>query len=512
MPLPTPAVRAAFVGLVVATVAAVAGAGLHLAAVERDAARSAAHALGAEAEAAAAALTPVADEPARLRDALDERAGEDGAPALALLDAEGRVLSASTDAAAQAARRARRDLAGGAAVLEVGEEAVAVAARPVGGAGVRVAAVRPLGGALPDGVLAETVAAAAAIWAILVALVLAMAWYAGPRTSRELALLGERLAQGGADGRALVRYAGLWLGPLADAFGPVAGRLRRLGAEAQDTREHLAALYQINPHYVVLTTFEGALVEANPAFYAATGLGLSDAGGAEALRERFPVEPLMDLARRSLREGSAITGVEYGLVDRDDAAHPVEVSVRAFNVGETPHALFQATDQAHRKTLESRVAAFHDTLDLMVDQRVEQLTSSQQSLRSVLDAAGVAVAQFDAGGGVTGWSGGAEALTGRGRRSVPHVAAVTSALGLAPDERTAFTQWFWSPVPAPFLARHGVVGADGAPRVRPFVWHRVDAGAPGRPDSRTLVGVEVPAALDALDAGDGRAGAVPTPG
>ena len=169
------------------------------------------------------------------------------------------------------------------------------------------------------------------------------------------------------------------------------------------------------------------------------------------------------------------------------------MSLRGFTVEGRDMVLVQATDQAHAKRLERRVAAFTDTLDLMVDQRVHQLAAGQQALQRVLDAAGVVVASFDAGGATSRWNGAARALTGRDQTAVAHFAAVTSALGLSASERAAFTQWFWSLSDEPFVGRHGVVAPDGTTKTRQLIWQRVDADMAGRSDLRTLVGVEVPA-------------------
>ncbi|HEX8298046.1 MAG TPA: hypothetical protein VF594_02705, partial [Rubricoccaceae bacterium] len=211
-------------------------------------------------------------------------------------------------------------------------------------------------------------------------------------------------------------------------------------------------------------------------------------------------------------EGASISGVEYGIVGADDEARPVEVSLRAFRLGGQDAVVIQATDMAVRRRLERRVEAFTDTLDLMVDQRVAQLTAGQQSLRRILDAAGVAVASFDAAGNTRRWSGGARMLTGRTVGDVPHFAAVTFALGLSDADRSAFTAWFWNPGDAPYLARHHVAdAATGRTRSVRIAWHKVDADTPGSADARTLVGAPVPDAEAAPTTGDGYAGAVPSP-
>ena len=495
---PTPAVRAALFGLVVVTLVAIAGAGLHLAAVERDAAEAAGRALLDRAATVAAAVG--AGDRADLGAALDPF---DGAVEgdLVLLDGRGRVL-ASTNADLAESIDWRRAPEPGAVRTVPGRAAdFAVATRPAWTGGPLVAAVRPLGAAEGGRTLLEVLAATLVLGGVLAGLLVVMAWYAGPRTSKDLALLGERVAHGGGDRAALVRHGRRALGPLAEAFLPVASRMTAQDREVSGTQEHVAALYQINPHYVVLCSLDGRIVEANPAFYALTGLAPEAVRGGriEALRETFPIEPLLETARRSLREGSSVSGIEYGIINRDDETRPVEVSLRAFALSGDDLVVIQATDLARQRTLERRVAAFSDTLDLMVDQRVQQLTAGQQTLRTVLQAAGVVIASFDAGGATSRWNGGARALTGQPIVEVPHFAAVTAALGLEPAERAAFTQWFWSPSDAPFVGRHAL-GAGDAARTRQLIWQRVHADINGRTDLRTLVGVEVPASL-AVDSG-----------
>ena len=519
MPSPTPAVRAAIFGLCLATAVAVTGAALHLGAAERAAERQVVAVLRVQADVTASALAGRA--PSEVRRQLAALAHPAGAEVVAY-DAGGRLVAA-TDADLAALADWLRTLGGlppEAPVALAGGLRYALAGAAVPGGG-HVVAVQPSPDRLPEGALLQTVAATASLWGLLTGMLVVMAWYSGPRTSTQLVLLGERIAQGDADGEALIRHAELWLGPLAGAFGPVVARLRTLGARGESVKSHLAALYQINPHYVLLCGQDGEIVEANPAFYAATGLppDVVRGGRVEALRETFPVEPLMELAARSLREGSAISGLEYAIIDRDDQTRPVEVSLRGFELDGRPMVLFQATDQAHQKQLERRVAAFTDTLDLMVDQRVHQLSAGQQTLRRILDAAGVVIASFDAGGATSRWSGAAQALTGRTIGEASHFAAVTSSLGLSPAERTAFTQWFWSPADHPFVGQHGVAGPAG-PGVRQIIWQRVDADLAGRSDLRTLVGIDVPAFVDlkALSApggpaqalaGDGQAGTAP---
>lgn len=497
----TPAGRAALLGIAVVTIATIVGAGLHLTALEREAERSTQRVLLARSTAVAAGLADAVADRRPLQDALGRYASADEARALVLFDPTGRRVAAAGAEGGRGVERPRvsaADTDGVVLTREIGGEQVVLAAQAVGESGYVVAAVHRGAASLPSDLLIATAVTATGLWCLLVGLLVATAWYTGTLTRAQLARLGERLAQGGADGNALLRHAREWLGPLADAFVPVATRFRQLGSEAKDVQEHLAALYQINPNYVVLCTFEGKVVEANPAFYAVTGLSVDAVRGArvESLQDAFPVEPLMDFAHRSLREGSAITGVEYALVAHDQAPRPVDVSIRSFTIGEEKMALFQASDRSREKTLERRIAAFHDSLDLMVDQRVQEIEAGQESLRAILDGAGVVVASFDASGATTGWNVGAQGLTGRSAPDVPHISAAAQVLGLSPSERTSFVQWFWSHSDDPFIARHNAFDADGATLVRQLIWLRVDTDALGRTDLRTLIGVEIPADLE----------------
>ena len=491
---PTPAVRAAISGLVVVTVIAVAGAALHLRAVEAEAADALTESLHARAQ-----IVAEATRLAGPRVGLASFADPDEPDALLHYEASGRVAETTDPEAASLAdwNRTAASLANGRAVVESGGVAYALASADLADGG-RLVALAPVEEHLPDGVLLRTVIAAASLWGLLVGVIVVMTWYTGPRTANQLTLLGERMAQGGADGDALIRHSSVWLGALAEAFAPVSARFRQLGLRAREMEQHVASLYQINPSYVVLCTQQGEVVEANPAFYAITGLPIEAVRGGriEALQETFPLAPLMELGERSRREASAITGIEYAIIDRDDETRPVEVSLRGFTMDGREMILFQATDQAHQKQLERRVAAFTDTLDLMVDQRVHQLSAGQQTLKRILDSAGVIVASFDAGGATSRWSGGAVALTGQTMSGVPHFAAASELLGLSPTERTAFTQWFWSLSQDPFIGRHTVIGRDGQTRTRQVIWQRVDADMAGRSDLRTLIGVEIPAYVE----------------
>ncbi len=497
---PTPAVRAAFFGIVLATALAVVGAAMHLSTVGAHVTAKAAAGLQARAEAAAAVLGGF-DKIGQARQLVALAGDAEGI----LYDAAGRIATTTDGDLARAADWPRTLAALGNAepVAQVAGSAYVVAGADLADGRVILLAAAPQG--IPERAWTQTIFLTTCLWGLLIGTFALIAWYTGPRTAHQLSLLGERIAQGSADADALIRHAAIWLGPLADAFRPVAQRIRAQVVKAEEMKHLLAALYQINPHYVVLCTQDGEIVEANPAFYAATGLSpdLVRGGTFDALRDTLPIEPLLPLAERSLKEASSISGVDYALVDRDDVSRSVEVSLRGFRLEGRAMVLIQATDKAHERQLERRVAAFTDTLDLMVDQRVSQLSAGRQGIRRVLDTAGILLASFDAGGTTTQWSGALRVFSRRTVDVVPHFAAVAESLGLAAGESAAFTRWFWSHSPDPFIGVHTVVNGEGVTRSAQVVWQRIEADMAGRSDHRTLIGVEIPAYVPLGYVGDG---------
>ncbi|MEL6614605.1 MAG: PAS domain-containing protein, partial [Bacteroidota bacterium] len=324
------------------------------------------------------------------------------------------------------------------------------------------------------------------------------AWYAGPRVAAVLSVTAERMAANrDGDPRTQVEAAERVLGPLAGTLKPLARRLIASRTEVADATRQVAALLQINPHYVLIATFDGEIIEANPAFYAATGLSsqVLRGGSVELLRDVFPLEPLLEWADRSDREGSSIGGIDYGLVDGEGRTLPVVVSLRAVTVRRRKAVLIQATDVAARKRLERQVAAFSDTLELMVDQRVSELDIGQSALHQVLDRAGVLLATFDGEGHTIRWNGAAETFSGRMLGDVTHIHQATAALGIPEFDRPTFISWFWGEASAPLVLSSTFELATGS-TTRRIVWRIIQSSEA----HRTLVGIEVPDTIETRSA------------
>ena len=489
---PSPAIRAAFVGLIVATVAVLGVTVLHLRTLEEQAVTHVQSELKGRAATLAAALASQSDSRDRLK-VFETVASADWPVELALITSRGQVAAASDQNIARDIGWGRT-IDSGTSAREVyrGRTGYYVIMHPVGRTGQYVAVIAPSSAAKPGSEQVWSSALwAAALWGVMIGCIAIMAWYTGHYTSSRLERLAARIAAGEADPDALIRHARLSLGEMATVFAPIAHQMTRAWASVAQSREHVRALYQVNPHYILLCSLDGRIIEANPAFYAVTGLSLEalKAGPVEVLDDIFPIGPLNEMAHRSLKEACSIGGIEYGIIGQDDEPRAVQVSLRAFELDGEDVVVIQASDVSARRTMEQRVQAFNDTLDLMVDQRVAQLTAGQRSIRRVLDGAGLVLASFDAGGSTRRWSGAARALTGRTVGHVPHFSSVASALEMSDADRSAFTAWFWGNDSLPFVGRHAVT-RDGVACVRRFVWRK--SQTLDRGDLRTIIGLELP--------------------
>ena len=490
----TPAVRAALFLAALVVVVGVVGASLHLSRVDAEAERASARNVETRAVTLAAALA-TSDSKTQVQARFEQIAAQRWSVALALMDADGSVLTATESALTGASPWTAIAASPGVRVTTRGGTRYAAFSSPIGESGLRLGVaqiIRPTGGTW------TALGVAFALVALALGGVAGLAWYAGPRAATILGVTSERMAANyEGDPRTQTEAAERMLGGLAAGLRPLAGRLLESRADLADASRQVAALLQINPHYVLIATMDGHLIEANPAFYAATGLVPASLRGshADVLREVFPLEPLLELADRSDREGASIQGIEYGLVDEDGRSLPVLVSLRAVRVRGQKAVLIQATDVAAQKRLERQVAAFSDTLELMVDQRVAALTAGKSTLRLLLDRAGIVLASFDASGGTVRWNGAAETFTGYDKTEASHFHVALAALGLSEEDRGPFSAWFWGDVPTPFVANSTFRLDGGGARSHRMVWRTAPGLSPGQSDRRTLVGVEVPESL-----------------
>lgn len=346
-------------------------------------------------------------------------------------------------------------------------------------------------------------------WLLSMVLLYALTRFSGARTAHRMQALAERLASLDADQLGgsgdLIEKARDMLGPLVAPFEAMAYAIEEGNARTSESRTQVASLLQINPHYVLVCTLDGHIIDANPAFYAMTGLPFEAVRGnrIEVLNEVMPVEPLFDLARRSFRESSSISGIEYAIINRDDVRRPVQISLRAVMIDGKEGVVIQATDVANQRNLERQISTFSDALDLMVDQRVAQLTAGNNSVGKLLDDAGVVLVSFDPGGSTRRWNQAAEALTGRRVQMVPHFSAFMSVLGLDVVTREAFSAWFHSENVGTFSAR--VDAADGVPRT--MLWRKGLTSDAGRAERAVLIGMDQPRSEQ--PSGDSAGGAVP---
>ncbi len=286
------------------------------------------------------------------------------------------------------------------------------------------------------------------------------------------------------------------LGDRAKPLFDLASDLLITRRRAKDAQTLANAFMQVGPHYVLLCTLDGKVLDANPAFFARTNMMPDWLRGQPLglLEETLPMKPLMELAERSKQENAAISGVPYAL-NVDGKRRAVDVALRTFPTAEGDTVLMILSDLTKERTLEHQIDRYTDALDLMVDQRVAELTAGQDDLDPLLDAAGLVVVTFDRDGETKRFNAGAERLTGRTGFTVRRFEHLAHAL--FPDEADydAFTTWFGGG--GGYTLQRSVASPQG---LRSLVWLRGERRQAGDVVQRVLVGVEHAPAAPAFDA------------
>ncbi|MEM8598425.1 MAG: PAS domain-containing protein [Bacteroidota bacterium] len=280
------------------------------------------------------------------------------------------------------------------------------------------------------------------------------------------------------------------VGDVAEPLFLMANSVGVLRTQLDETRAHLNALFQVHTSYVLLVTLDGTIVDANPAFYAVSGLPQEAVRGCpiDVLDEVMPMEPVLKLAQRSQSEGAAFADIDYAIRSLEDATRPVKLSLLAVRADGRQAVLIVASDKMKERTLERQIESFSDSLDLMVDKRMEELTNGQQRVDALVAATGAVLAAFDRAGSTRRWNDAAATLTGRELSQVPHMDDLPAALGLDEEDASIFMAWFLG---------HGseacVVTVHARSRDSSlYAWHRALVDEGELHERRVLVGLVLP--------------------
>ena len=154
--------------------------------------------------------------------------------------------------------------------------------------------------------------------------------------------------------------------------------LTLLKTRVADAEQEAQALLHVNPHYVVVVGANGKVADANPAFFAMSGLPAKKTRGA-SVKILDPVLPLDPLSKHAARaaSGATVQGIDYAVRDKGGRQRRVKISMRKARVGDTDALVIQATDVERERELQHQVDDFFDTFDLKVEERIQELTAAQ---------------------------------------------------------------------------------------------------------------------------------------
>ena len=150
--------------------------------------------------------------------------------------------------------------------------------------------------------------------------------------------------------------------------------LTLLKGRVTDAESRAQALLQANPHYVVVVGINGKVADANPAFFAMSGLPAKKTRGASVkiLDTVMPLDPLAKHAARAA-SGATVQGIDYAVTAKGGRRRRVKLSMRKARMADADVLVIQATDVEREHELQHQVDDFFDTFDLKVDERIHSL-------------------------------------------------------------------------------------------------------------------------------------------
>jgi PAS domain S-box-containing protein len=182
----------------------------------------------------------------------------------------------------------------------------------------------------------------------------------------------------------LKKEAGDRFGAVVDPLFTMSEALTLLKTRVADAEGQAKALLQVNPHYVVIVTAAGKVFDANPAFFAMSGLPAKKAKGA-SVKVLDPVMPLDPLAQHAARaaSGATVQGIPYTVTAKGGRKRRVRISMRKTRVADADALAIQATDVEREQELQYQVDDFFDTFDLKVEERLQAVLAEREAARPV---------------------------------------------------------------------------------------------------------------------------------
>ena len=204
-----------------------------------------------------------------------------------------------------------------------------------------------------------------------------------------------------------------------------------------------ATLFDLLPDMVLVISMDGTILEANRSFCNVLGFSQSTIRGTtvKTLSAHVPADALLAFGRKCREQNCKIENLDFLFRSRDGKEVPANVTVQGVNYHGGPAIYVIATDRRDIQSLYKQLAAFNDTVELMVDERTEQTRQSAAYWTALTRLNGVLLGIFNYEGLTVHWSEKTKERTGFPMSDVPDVSHFVKKLIPEAEHQGLFYNW-----------------------------------------------------------------------
>jgi PAS domain S-box-containing protein len=260
----------------------------------------------------------------------------------------------------------------------------------------------------------------------------------------------------------------LWAeaGPFVQAYTRTLGELvrhyRALHGQWREAEARVQTLYDLMPSMGLIATFEGQVVDVNPAFCTLLGVERERLQGQplSALARLLPVDGILRLAHRSRQGGLSFSNLDTEFTALDGRIIPVRVSLQLVRYNGVWSFLMIGEDLSEASRDQSALGGDAAFVGKRPARHVEQLRQEVDMLTRMVDASGLLIVALDAAGRTVHWNQGAVQLTGYEAQDVPDLPTMVRVLMPQTDTWQQFKGWlanqsYETPLVGTFTTRQG---------------------------------------------------------
>jgi len=330
------------------------------------------------------------------------------------------------------------------------------------------------------------------IWMVLAAIVyfLLRRYVANPLGSVENAtkrlLEGEEIQE--AKFRRLVLDSGVAVEGIVANITELMRNQQTVERRFKDMTALYASLFDLMPDMVLVVSIDGILLEANQSFCNILGFSQPDIRGTnvKTLSAQMPAEALIAFGSRCRDQNCKIENLDFLFRSVDGTDVPAHVTVQGVDYHGGPAFFVIASDRRDVQKLYKQLAAYNDTMELMVEERIEQTKQSAEYWNTLTGQDGVLLAGFDQDGKTVQWNENISLSTGFTIEEVPDVSQFVKHLIPGSKYQESFYNWMMRKDYKSLVCKVNTRTED----VLQIAWSKIDLGPTQQGIVHVLMGHE----------------------